>query len=472
MIELNLNTNQISDLSPLSGLTDMIELDLNRNQISDLSPLVGLTNLTSLQIGINQISDLSPLSGLTNLTTLTLQGNPLNRESYCDYIPTIQNNNPGVNLTADPNPYNCDDNTPTGENVEVAPVDENSPTGATPLTLTFQSVTESGNTTLATSDSGPPPPTGLKLLGTYYEINTTAVVVGPIQIALEYDDTGLTPRHENNLKLRCYDEMLNDWVDITTGVDTENNVIYGVTEHFSFFVVVYNVPPEIGFIDAPLDPVQVNTTVEAFADFLDPDATDTHTADWDWGDGSTSEGTVGPGTVTGSHVYTTAGVYTVVLTITDNAGDLGEAAFEYVVIYNPDAGFVTGGGWIDSPAGAYPPDPSLVGKANFGFVSKYKTGVSEPTGQTEFVFKMADVNFHSNSYDWLVVTGSDYAKFKGEGTINGAGAYKFQVWAGDGGPDTFTIKIWTEDNLGNETIEYWNDMDHPIEGGSIIVHEK
>ena len=58
-----------------------------------------------------------------------------------------------------------------------------------------------------------------------------------------------------------------------------------------------------------------------------------------------------------------------------------------VVIYDPKGGFVTGGGWIDSPLDAYLYDPSLTGKATFGFVSKYLKGANAPTGQTEFQFK-------------------------------------------------------------------------------------
>jgi hypothetical protein len=117
--------------------------------------------------------------------------------------------------------------------------------------------------------------------------------------------------------------------------------------------------------------------------------------------------------------------------------------------------------------------PDLTGKANFGFVSKYKKGATEPTGQTEFVFNAGGLNFHSSSYDWLVVTGSDYAKFKGAGTIKDVpGEFKFMIWARDNGNagDTFTIKIWDEDELGNETIVYENPQDQVIEGGSIIVH--
>jgi hypothetical protein len=117
-----------------------------------------------------------------------------------------------------------------------------------------------------------------------------------------------------------------------------------------------------------------------------------------------------------------------------------------------------------------PVAPSVpVGKATFGFVSKYKKGAETPEGNTEFVFQAADLNFHSTSYDWLVVTGSDYAKFKGSGTINGAGDYKFQLWAGDGEPDTFRIKIWWEEN-DIENVIYDNGMDQPIAGGNIVVH--
>jgi len=120
------------------------------------------------------------------------------------------------------------------------------------------------------------------------------------------------------------------------------------------------------------------------------------------------------------------------------------------------------------------------GKANFGFVSKYKKGADVPTGNTEFVFQAADLNFHSTSYDWLVVTGSDYAKFKGMGTINGDLApngeeYRFMLWAGDeagdGGADTFRIKIWWEEGDA-EHVVYDNGMDQAIGGGNIVVHTK
>jgi PKD repeat protein len=196
----------------------------------------------------------------------------------------------------------------------------------------------------------------------------------------------------------------------------------------------------------------------------DPDG-DPLTYEWDFGDYSTGNG------ATPCHTYAEAGIYSVCLIVNDGTVDSEEVCTS-AVIYDADAGFVTGGGWIDSPQGAYTDDYMLTGKANFGFVSKYKKGASVPTGQTQFMFEMADLNFHSGNYDWLVVTGSNYARFKGSGTLNGIGEYKFMLWAGDDAPDTFRIKIWEEDDLGNETTIYDNGSDQEIAGGSIVIHTK
>jgi hypothetical protein len=77
---LDLERNQISDLSPLAGLTNLKWLDLKRNQISDLIPLAGLRNLSSLTLNENFFSDLSPLKGLTNLKEVTFSGNQIPNE--------------------------------------------------------------------------------------------------------------------------------------------------------------------------------------------------------------------------------------------------------------------------------------------------------------------------------------------------------------------------------------------------------
>jgi len=174
-------------------------------------------------------------------------------------------------------------------------------------------------------------------------------------------------------------------------------------------------------------------------------------------------------------------VYTVTLTVTDNDGvsdtintinDLPAM----VVIYDPEGGFVTGGGWISSPEGAYTPDEDLYGKASFGFVAKYKKGTTEPIGNTEFEFEIAGFEFHSTDYEWLLVAGAK-AQFKGTGTINDEGEYKFMLWATDGalvqggGDDAFRIKIWEEDEVKGETVIYDNKVDTELGGGSIVIHK-
>ena len=77
LTELSLNGNQISDLAPLSNLTNLDKLNLWGNQISDLAPLSSLISLSALTLSGDQISDLAPLSNLTNLDKLNLCGNQI-----------------------------------------------------------------------------------------------------------------------------------------------------------------------------------------------------------------------------------------------------------------------------------------------------------------------------------------------------------------------------------------------------------
>ena len=87
--------------------------------------------------------------------------------------------------------------------------------------------------------------------------------------------------------------------------------------------------------------------------------------------------------------YNEPGVYTIEVDVTDDDSGSAASVFQYVIVYDPEGGFVTGGGWIDSPEGAYKPDETLSGKATFGFVSKYKKGATVPEGNTEFQFNVA-----------------------------------------------------------------------------------
>ena len=71
------NSNDISDLTPLAELTNLTQLILTNTGVSDLTPLAELTNLTRLFLGDNSIVDLTPLTELTNLTWLSLGDNSI-----------------------------------------------------------------------------------------------------------------------------------------------------------------------------------------------------------------------------------------------------------------------------------------------------------------------------------------------------------------------------------------------------------
>ena len=131
-------------------------------------------------------------------------------------------------------------------------------------------------------------------------------------------------------------------------------------------VSVNNGAPSIGAITAPFDPVPLGTEIAVSADFSDLGVLDTHTALFAWGDGTSSAGTIveagGSGSASATHTYASPGVYTVTLTVTDDDDGSDESLFQFVVIFDPEGGFATGGGWINSPLGAYIADPTLKGK--------------------------------------------------------------------------------------------------------------
>jgi large repetitive protein len=277
-------------------------------------------------------------------------------------------------------------------------------------------------------------------------------------------------------------------VKLSDNGGTANGGLDATTKTLTITVTAVNDAPVITDFSSPLAPNAINTSVSASGKFTDPDLgdtpPDTHTGTIDWGDGSTTAVSILAGTgvtrnFNGSHAYTAPGVYTVVAHITDFGNATDDSTYQYVVVYDPNAGFVTGGGWINSPAGAYTANAALSGKATFGFVSKYKKGQSTPDGDTEFQFQAAGFNFKSTSYEWLVIAGGK-AQYKGSGTINGSGDYFFMLTAIDGnlkgGSDTFRMKVWNKTTLAviydNQiTASDTADPTTPLGGGSIQIHD-
>lgn len=246
------------------------------------------------------------------------------------------------------------------------------------------------------------------------------------------------------------------------------------------FVVADGSAPAISNISGAIEPIALGTEAWLTVSHVGG-ATEARV---EWGDGNVdSQPVPASATFDAVHAYAQAGVYSVVITLTDAELRSVQTRFDYIVVYDPEGGHATGGGWIESPLGAYAPDPSVAGRAAFGFTSKYRHGATTPDGSTEFRLTTAQFSFRSTSYEWLVVAGAR-AQFKGVGRINGEGEYAFLLTAidgqrqGGGGTDRFRIKIW---NAEQGLLVYDNHRDlpddtagpnlQPVLQGSIVIHK-
>ena len=84
------NTNAVSDLSPLSGLTALTWLDLAGNSVEDVTPLSGLTRLAVLIVEVNKILDMRSLSGLTRLRELYMAYNLIPSLELGQWLPRME----------------------------------------------------------------------------------------------------------------------------------------------------------------------------------------------------------------------------------------------------------------------------------------------------------------------------------------------------------------------------------------------
>jgi hypothetical protein len=127
---------------------------------------------------------------------------------------------------------------------------------------------------------------------------------------------------------------------------------------FSMTVCPDVTPPSIECIPVA-DPVAVGTTIGQGSVVV-----------------STSDNCdVNPTVTLSQTTFSASGLYPVTATATDASGNAASCTSQ-VPVYDPAAGFVTGGGWITSPAGAYKRDLTATGKASYGFVSKYEKGAT------------------------------------------------------------------------------------------------
>ncbi|MBC5991403.1 T9SS type A sorting domain-containing protein [Pontibacter cellulosilyticus] len=172
---------------------------------------------------------------------------------------------------------------------------------------------------------------------------------------------------------------------------------------------------------------------------------------WTWGDGSNS--TIAytlpdHNRITGEHTYQKAGIYTIGLDLSKSC--LRPTSDDYtqqMIIYDPEAGYVTGEGNIKNANAALRfMDRNRISSYTFsiGYAGAYSI---QPQGYMKVMLNNK-VEFSSTSIDWLVIDGNR-AAWQGWGTINGM-SYKFVSTIEDGGRqgkndpfDKLRFQIWS-----------------------------
>jgi hypothetical protein len=142
-----------------------------------------------------------------------------------------------------------------------------------------------------------------------------------------------------------------------------------------------------------------------------------------------------------------AGLYPVSVRVRDAAGNEAMTDPQTLVVYDPNAGSVSGTGWIVPDPSAGDDLPGIDGKAkgSFSFTARYKTSAATtPSGS--FIFTYGNLfKLQSDDLDWLVVTAGDAAYIQGTASIRGGGWYPFRVTIRDGrvtgSPDHLLLEV-------------------------------
>jgi len=330
--------------------------------------------------------------------------------------------------------------------IETIPEGETETVEGPPESNTTVNVTAEGDVTVTVAyyDENPHPevPEPDDMLPKYIDIafSDNDNVSWPIYVEMHYTNDEILGLDESSLGLYYYNYTEDAWHRCSdTGVNVDENYVWANVTADECPGSLFgsggpdNIPPVI-VITTP-----VHNGIYTVGMTLNFSATD---------------GESGVATVTGNLTNSSGvsedvdsgfapavGVYTLVVTATDNASNTNVSDPVFFVVYDPDGGSATGEGWFD-------PDGESE-KADFEFAVKYKQDVS--TGKLDFKDKYADIKLKSTSIDWLVIS-SVSAQFQGTGTINRE-LYTFRVQAKDNGKlgagnDHFDIKIWD----GTDTV--------------------
>ena len=148
-------------------------------------------------------------------------------------------------------------------------------------------------------------------------------------------------------------------------------------------------------------------------------------------------------TYAGTCTYTSAGVYTIRATVSDeDGGTSAPAFFRYVIVYDPDGASVNGSGFYTVAAQGKNKE-----KAHFAFEATYAPNRADaPNGTAKFWIPGTDVSFESLAIELLVASGNR-AQFWGTGTFKGAPA-RFRITTATGEStggrrgDAIRVELW------------------------------
>ena len=101
--------------------------------------------------------------------------------------------------------------------------------------VVFEDVQQGGDTTASTTETSPcgPIPSNYVAVGSFVEITTT-VIYGGVVAGIKYDES----QADNEVSLRLFHcAGTHQWEDVTTYVDTVNNIVYGQPTTLSPFAV-------------------------------------------------------------------------------------------------------------------------------------------------------------------------------------------------------------------------------------------
>jgi len=108
------------------------------------------------------------------------------------------------------------------------------------ISVIFENVTVAGSTVLTITSNTPSQPS-FKVIPSdppeYYYLETSAEFTDSIEVCITYDDAGLSDLEEQSLTVQYYDTLAAQWANVTSSLDTLNNVVCGKADELSIFVL-------------------------------------------------------------------------------------------------------------------------------------------------------------------------------------------------------------------------------------------